>query len=204
NHPFWAPGAGEWIGAGRLVFGDDLATPDGGRAMIVGSHRYTAERRVHNLTVADLHTFYVTVGGRHLLVHNTPTPGPGDACDVGGPTPTPTPKPTSRVPDDSHLPPASDLIKNGQQFNGRRLPQRNGPPNGTLYKKDPQTGQVTNYTVYDANGNPIKRVDIIGRPHGGVPTPHVVYYEHNVNPKTGQIFPEEQRTVRQARPDEIP
>ncbi|WP_281176597.1 Hint domain-containing protein, partial [Spirillospora albida] len=33
NHPFWAPGAGEWIGAGRLVFGDDLATPDGGRAM---------------------------------------------------------------------------------------------------------------------------------------------------------------------------
>uniref|UniRef100_UPI00056272E2 polymorphic toxin-type HINT domain-containing protein n=1 Tax=Spirillospora albida TaxID=58123 RepID=UPI00056272E2 len=78
NHPFWAPGAGEWIGAGRLVFGDDLATPDGGRAMVVGSHRYTAERRVHNLTVADLHTFYVTVGGRHLLVHNDPDKG---VCD---------------------------------------------------------------------------------------------------------------------------
>src|SRR4051794_22876239 len=65
---------------------------------------------------------------------------------------------------------AAEQIKNGQQFNGRKLPQKGGPPNGTLYKRDPQTGDVTNYTVYDADGNAVKRVDLTGRAHGGVRT----------------------------------
>jgi hypothetical protein len=81
---------------------------------------------------------------------------------------------------------AAEQIKNGQQFNGRKLPQKGGPPNGTLYKRDPQTGDVTNYTFYDADGNAVKRVDLTGRAHGGVRTPHVVEYDRNVNPNTGE------------------
>ncbi|MFF5291820.1 polymorphic toxin type 24 domain-containing protein [Paractinoplanes globisporus] len=99
---------------------------------------------------------------------------------------------------------AAEQIKNGQQYAGRKLPQQGGPPNGTLYKRDPQTGDVTNYTVYDADGNAVKRVDLTGRPHGGVPTPHVVEYDTNVNPNTGQVFVRQQRYVRPATPDEIP
>jgi hypothetical protein len=101
-------------------------------------------------------------------------------------------------------PTAAEQIKNGQQHTGRKLPQQGGPSGGTLYKQDPQTGQITNYTTYDADGNAIKRVDLAGRPHGGVPTPHVVEYDTNVNPNTGQVFVQQQRHVRPATPDEIP
>jgi hypothetical protein len=106
----------------------------------------------------------------------------------------------------SSAPPATagEQIRNGQQYTGRKLPQQQGPPGGTLYKQDPQTGQITNYTTYDADGNAIKRVDLTGRPHGGVPTPHVVEYDTNVNPDTGQVFVQQQRHVRPATPDEIP
>ncbi len=31
----------------------------------------------------------------------------------------------------------------------------------------------------------IRRVDLVGRSHGGVPTPHVVEYRLHVNPQTG-------------------
>lgn len=72
NHPFWVAGTRDWIDGGRLVFGDMLAAPDGRRALVVETRRYSAERRVHNLTVEGLHTFYVTVGGLDLLVHNDP------------------------------------------------------------------------------------------------------------------------------------
>jgi hypothetical protein len=99
---------------------------------------------------------------------------------------------------------AAEQIRNGQRYTGRKLPQQGGPPGGTLYKQDPQTGQITNYTTYDADGNAIKRVDLTGRPHGGVPTPHVVEYDTNVNPHTGQVFVQQQRHVRPATPDEIP
>jgi uncharacterized protein YukE len=99
---------------------------------------------------------------------------------------------------------AAEQIKNGQEFKGRKLPQKGGPPDGTLYKRDPQTGDITNYTVYDHDGNAVKRVDLTGRDHGGVPTPHVVEYDRNVNPNTGEVFVREQRHVRPATPDEIP
>jgi hypothetical protein len=106
--------------------------------------------------------------------------------------------------------PASDLIKNGQQYKGtggragNNLPVENGPKDGTLYKTDPQTGKVTNYTTYDSEGRAVKRVDLEGRPHGGVDTPHVVEYERNTNPKTGQVFVRPSNEVRAAFPWEIP
>jgi hypothetical protein len=107
-------------------------------------------------------------------------------------------------------PDAKDLIKNGQEYKGtggrggNLLPNEGGPPNGTLYKTDPQTGEVTNYTTYDMDGNAIKRVDLTGGAHGGVPTPHVVEYDVNVNPNTGQSFVRQQKMVRPAEPWEIP
>ena len=120
-----------------------------------------------------------------------------------GRKPKPQPKPKPTYPRNGKLPPARDLIKNGKEFQGRRLPNQS-TPNSVLYKRDPQTGNVTNYTVYDDAGNAIKRVDLTGRPHGGTPTPHVVEYTVHRNPQTGQVFVRENRMVRPATPEEIP
>ncbi|MFD5734295.1 putative T7SS-secreted protein [Streptomyces sioyaensis] len=105
---------------------------------------------------------------------------------------------------------ASELIKNGQQYKGtggragNNLPVEDGPKNGTLYKTNPETGNVSNYTTYDSEGRPLKRVDLEGDSHGGVETPHVVEYSHNTNPKTGEVFVRPSRSVRAAFPWEIP
>ncbi len=54
-------------------------------------------------------------------------------------------------------------------------------------------------------GNAIKRVDLTGRSHGGVPTPHVVTYRIERHPQTGQVFiKENQGSVRPATPQEMP
>ncbi|RSO10343.1 hypothetical protein DMH18_12720 [Streptomyces sp. WAC 06783] len=105
---------------------------------------------------------------------------------------------------------ASELIKNGQHYKGtggragNNLPVEGGPKNGTLYKTNPETGKVSNYTTYDSEGRPLKRVDLEGDSHGGVETPHVVEYTHNTNPKTGEVFVRPSRKVRAAFPWEIP
>lgn len=108
---------------------------------------------------------------------------------------------------------ASELIKNGQKYEGTgtgsgrgglKLPKDNGPKNGTMYKTDPQTGEVTSYSTYDSEGRALKRVDLEGASHNGVETPHVVEMVHNTNPKTGQVFVGESKDVRTAFPWEIP
>jgi Bacterial toxin 24 len=64
-------------------------------------------------------------------------------------------------------------------------------------------GTVSNYATYNEEGMIIKRVDLEGIAHGGVETPHVVEYDYNTNPKTGEVFPRQQPWVRPATPDEL-
>jgi hypothetical protein len=64
-------------------------------------------------------------------------------------------------------------------------------------------GLTTNYQVYDEGGFPAKRVDLVGRPHGGVQTPHVVEFERHTNPTTGETFVRPRRLVRPASPEEV-
>lgn len=82
-----------------------------------------------------------------------------------------------------------------------KLPLRGGPPGGTLVKRGP-AGEVTNYTKYDTAGNVTKRVDLTGRSHGGIPTPHTVDYVLDQNP-AGELFPRG-LPVRPATPEEVP
>lgn len=70
GHPFWVPELGEWINATDLRSGDSLETGTGTRVRITGVKRWTQQAAVYNLTVADIHTYYVVAGAAPVLVHN--------------------------------------------------------------------------------------------------------------------------------------
>lgn len=96
---------------------------------------------------------------------------------------------------------ADDQLERGHKWRGD-FPDNAGS-NEVLYREG-SDGLVTHYQTYDQNGLPIQRVDLVGKPHGGVPTPHVVEYTQNTNPATGQVFVNKSSRVRPATPDEIP
>lgn len=99
--------------------------------------------------------------------------------------------------------PLRQQLEEAQTVRGK-IPNDGGPPNGFLVKRD-QSGNVTHYVQFDEQGRGIKRVDITGRSHNNVPTPHVVHIVHDRNPVTGLTMPRElKREVRPATPDEIP
>lgn len=94
DHPFWNHTDQQWQPADTLDPGDQLVTSNGGKVTVTGldwatSHTGTA----YNLTIADIHTYYVLAGKTPVLVHNT------------GPCKIPTPKITQKGLDhsfDSH------------------------------------------------------------------------------------------------------
>ncbi|GFN06601.1 hypothetical protein Smic_51570 [Streptomyces microflavus] len=71
GHPFWVPEAGEWVDAKDLIPGQRLQTSAGGRTQIAAIDRWTQDAAVYNLTISNLHTYYVLAGVTPVLVHNS-------------------------------------------------------------------------------------------------------------------------------------
>ncbi|AWZ03338.1 MULTISPECIES: ricin-type beta-trefoil lectin domain protein [unclassified Streptomyces] len=76
THPFWVPELKEWVEAGDLNVGTWLHSSTGDRVEIIALNRYTKLQRTHDLTVDDVHTYYVLAGRAPVLVHNTTGCGP--------------------------------------------------------------------------------------------------------------------------------
>jgi hypothetical protein len=71
GHPFWVPELGEWVDATDLQPGQWLRTSAGTYVQITAVQRWTTSRAtVHNLTIANTHTYHVAAGGTPVLVHN--------------------------------------------------------------------------------------------------------------------------------------
>lgn len=71
GHPFWVAELGEWIKATDLKSGQRLRTSAGTYVQITTIKRWTVKQSaVNNLTVSDLHTYYVLAGATTALVHN--------------------------------------------------------------------------------------------------------------------------------------
>ena len=71
GHPFWVPDLDEWLDAGDLKVGQRLQTPVGTLLQITALSQSSENAQVHNLTVDDVHTYYVLAGDTSVLVHNT-------------------------------------------------------------------------------------------------------------------------------------
>ncbi|MEU8401864.1 SpvB/TcaC N-terminal domain-containing protein [Nonomuraea sp. NPDC048892] len=77
GHPFWVEKLDRWVDAGDLEAGMWLRTSAGAYVQVDAISEWTAQQRVHNLTVDDLHTYYVSAGETPVLVHNTHPCFPG-------------------------------------------------------------------------------------------------------------------------------
>ncbi|MCX3058378.1 LamG-like jellyroll fold domain-containing protein [Streptomyces beihaiensis] len=70
NHPFWDDTTHTWVPAGKLHRGDALNTADNGHAYVVALRATPGKANRWNLTVQQLHTYYVLAGATPILVHN--------------------------------------------------------------------------------------------------------------------------------------
>ncbi|MFJ9083830.1 polymorphic toxin-type HINT domain-containing protein [Streptomyces sp. NPDC102384] len=71
EHPFWSPSQNKWVTAGDLKPGMTLLTDHGTTVTVTANHAYTQHVRTYNLTIDELHTYYVLAGGTPVLVHNS-------------------------------------------------------------------------------------------------------------------------------------
>lgn len=71
EHPFWVPDLGQWVEARNLRPGTNLRTDVGATVTVTANRSYGAHARTYNLTVDDLHTYYVLAGTVPVLVHNS-------------------------------------------------------------------------------------------------------------------------------------
>jgi len=79
NHLIWDLTTRSWVAAGQVKPGQSLLAASGQPVVVdsVRPHREVLD--VFNLTVADLHTYYVSGGPASILVHNSNT-----VCGIGG------------------------------------------------------------------------------------------------------------------------
>ena len=103
DHPFWDATTGQWTKAGHLATGDRLLSDTGASVRVVSVHHRTERRHMLNLTVADIHTYYVLAGNTPVLVHNAcgdPTHADDCYCNWGEPV---VPRPAAVAEDNFTL-----------------------------------------------------------------------------------------------------
>ncbi|WP_425566932.1 polymorphic toxin-type HINT domain-containing protein [Sphaerisporangium flaviroseum] len=84
HHLFWDAKDLTWVRADQLAPADGLRTPEGRALHVITTTPYQGHPTVHDLTVDDLHTFYVLVGDQDVLVHNCDVADHPSDCNCSG------------------------------------------------------------------------------------------------------------------------
>ncbi|MFF3918956.1 polymorphic toxin-type HINT domain-containing protein [Streptomyces sp. NPDC001852] len=100
NHPFWNDTTHKWVQAGNLHRGDALNTAANGHVYVVATRHTPGTANRWNLTVQQLHTYYVLAGATPVLVHNS-----NGLCGV-----------TSAIHDDPYLVKAAEAAGKNQRI----------------------------------------------------------------------------------------
>ena len=80
NHPFWSVTRGRWVEAGELKAGETLKTAAGTYVQVGAIKVYEGKQRTYDLTVDDIHAYYVLAGDVSVLVHNCGDDPTGAPC----------------------------------------------------------------------------------------------------------------------------
>ncbi|WP_082341942.1 two-partner secretion domain-containing protein [Pseudomonas thivervalensis] len=191
GHPFYVPARHDFVPVIQLKSGDLLQSlgdgpTEGVSTRVESLELFLPQGKTYNLTVDVGHTFYV--GKLKTWVHNV------GLCDING-------KPV--VPRNAKNLEGGPLEK-ADKFSGHFMLE-GGPASGTLYRAD-NKGNITSYAVYDDKGMILKRVDVTGDSHAGIPTPHAIDYGRNKLPD-GSIrvqSPSSKKPPRGISAEEIP
>ncbi|MFD7580300.1 polymorphic toxin-type HINT domain-containing protein [Kitasatospora sp. NPDC059817] len=70
HHPFWSENRKTWTDAALLETGDSLRNDRGQQVRISGVRHWSTVQAAYNLTVDEIHTYYVLAGSTPVLVHN--------------------------------------------------------------------------------------------------------------------------------------
>ncbi|GHJ47115.1 hypothetical protein Cs7R123_44570 [Catellatospora sp. TT07R-123] len=81
EHPFWSVTREHWVPASVLRAGEILSSV-GGDVAVQGIRNSIGSKAMHNLTVAEIHTYYVLAGNSPVLVHNTNGCPTGELSDA--------------------------------------------------------------------------------------------------------------------------
>jgi hypothetical protein len=79
HHPFWSVADGKWTDVVDLDEGDRLRSVDGSLLTVVGLRAFTGQHWMWDLTIDDIHTYFVAAGSEDVLVHNC-----GEINSAGG------------------------------------------------------------------------------------------------------------------------
>jgi len=72
HHPFWNETKHDWVYAQDLKTGDLLHTDSGTLVEVKNVHNTVGAADMRDLTIDQIHTYYVIAGDTPVLVHNTP------------------------------------------------------------------------------------------------------------------------------------
>lgn len=70
THPFWVKSKSTWVEAGDLKPGMTLREADGSAVTVESVRHFDKRQQTHDLTVKDVHSYYVLAGAISTLVHN--------------------------------------------------------------------------------------------------------------------------------------
>ncbi|MEU5788768.1 HNH/endonuclease VII fold putative polymorphic toxin [Micromonospora purpureochromogenes] len=70
HHPFWSDSRNEWVDAADLQPTEWLKTATGVVVTVAEVHNFRGQQTMRDLTVSDVHTYYVIAGKTPVLVHN--------------------------------------------------------------------------------------------------------------------------------------
>jgi hypothetical protein len=129
GHPFWLPDKGVWVKADQLQEGSWLQTSAGTQVQVKALRKWTAYERVYNLTVTDIHTYFVVAGAQPILNHN---------CGEGG-YDLRDKDPMSIVPDNASIRELTPHPNGGSQY-------------GLEYKWTNEAGQTVRMRIHGPDG----------------------------------------------------